>query len=339
MVLFGYVGFIYFVWERGVPILYDDIEMGRIAAVRGMNYVFAAILQLVNASLLVVVLFYPRRRVRMAVVLGILFVPLVAMGYRSPVGAVLVFMLMWHSFAVGRIGFARGVLLMQLLLAAAVTVGMARSLFSGGAPGSWLLHWLVSTSVQFREIAFALDELPSRLMGSTYLAGVLLFIPRALLPSKPDGMGLYLRDVLYSSGFQGGGVRVSQFGEALLNFGYVGVIVGMVLLGLGAFWVTRYLRQAALRRTEGRMYAIFVGLIILRLLLTAVATDFAGIVFALFRDGVVLLAIARFCFPRHHGPPPAPCPQLARSEVPIDTRKDTLVGAARPEWSRDRSEQ
>ena len=62
---------------------------------------------------------------------------------------------------------------------------------------------------------------------------ILFPIPRQLWTEKPSGEYIRIYEQLYGSGDIGKGVAVMSYGEYYLAFGYVGVVVGYLLLGIG----------------------------------------------------------------------------------------------------------
>ncbi len=71
--------------------------------------------------------------------------------------------------------------------------------------------------------------------GSTYLGLPFFFIPRVIWPGKPSSLTNFLVTERYFPGsdpYQAGVAAVSLFGEFYLNFGTVGVLIGMFLWGI-----------------------------------------------------------------------------------------------------------
>jgi len=77
----------------------------------------------------------------------------------------------------------------------------------------------------------------SMLLGKTYLAGLLSFIPRSLLEFRGTyALGVYTAEVVGFSPEEHAGLRPGIFGEAFLNFGLIGVI----FLGFIGGYILRY---------------------------------------------------------------------------------------------------
>lgn len=67
--------------------------------------------------------------------------------------------------------------------------------------------------------------------GKEYLQGATSFIPRFLYPEKPISFDYFLKKKLNRT-FSGGGLPPTSIGSLFLNFGFSGVILGMLLIGM-----------------------------------------------------------------------------------------------------------
>jgi hypothetical protein len=80
-------------------------------------------------------------------------------------------------------------------------------------------------------------DTPLRL-GATYVAWPSLFIPRALWPGKPESLGIqFLLDAFGTKEYQG--FAFTPVAEAYVNFGWVGPLISVALLGLLLAWLVR----------------------------------------------------------------------------------------------------
>ena len=85
----------------------------------------------------------------------------------------------------------------------------------------------------------------SYLLGKTFLYTVVMFVPRALWPGKP---GNPVRDMIehaLNSRARASGTAVANLGELYANFGLLGIILGMYLLGWALSALKRRLRKAS----------------------------------------------------------------------------------------------
>jgi hypothetical protein len=107
--------------------------------------------------------------------------------------------------------------------------------------GNLALRYIVGNFEQLRNAQEVLAHVPSSLpyqYGKTAGALLLKPIPRTILPSKPLGAsGLFTRE-FYPDAFDAGfATIVSAQTEFYMNFGWVGVVLGMALLGRCSGWL------------------------------------------------------------------------------------------------------
>nr|WP_281847382.1 O-antigen polysaccharide polymerase Wzy [Olleya namhaensis] len=114
-----------------------------------------------------------------------------------------------------------------------------------------------------------------------HLKGVLFFyIPNQFWPTKPSGSGSVLANNLNYDGFSN--VAVSFFGEGFLNFGYIGILMFIVVLAkLNSYFDCRFWMQ---EKSESYFTIIYLLMIpfeffILRGSLKAPFANFCGYVF------------------------------------------------------------
>lgn len=93
--------------------------------------------------------------------------------------------------------------------------------------------------------------------GATYVAWPSLFIPRALWPGKPESLGLqFLLDAFGTKEWQG--FAYTPVTEAFVNFGWVGPLISMSLVGLLMHAIVRGARAHPIRYLVA--YALLVEL-------------------------------------------------------------------------------
>lgn len=124
-------------------------------------------------------------------------------------------------------------------------------LAAGGAMQGWgykgftletLLAPLESDLSTYRTFYSMVERYPSQysyLMGKTFLYSLILFIPRAIWPGKPDNP---VRDMIENSlnkKARVSGTAVANIGEFYANFGLLGIVVFMYLLG----WIAASLKK------------------------------------------------------------------------------------------------
>ena len=99
------------------------------------------------------------------------------------------------------------------------------------------------------------------LYGQSYAEVVTRFVPRAIWPGKPPGIGDETRRIFYPARYNertGAGVPPSLFGELVWNFHFPGVIVGMMLLGFGVRTSVEYLNRSRQNPWTVLFYALTV---------------------------------------------------------------------------------
>ncbi len=66
--------------------------------------------------------------------------------------------------------------------------------------------------------------------GGEYLQSAVMFVPRFIYPDKPVSFDYFLKEKLKRR-FEGGGLPPTPVGSLYLNFGFAGVVFGMILIG------------------------------------------------------------------------------------------------------------
>jgi oligosaccharide repeat unit polymerase len=66
--------------------------------------------------------------------------------------------------------------------------------------------------------------------GASFLSAFVLFVPRQIWPSKPTTAWAYMQEFL-PEGFSNPNISYTILGELFLNFGLLGVVIGMLLTG------------------------------------------------------------------------------------------------------------
>ena len=114
------------------------------------------------------------------------------------------------------------------------------------------------------------DELPFQ-WGSTFLPIFFKPIPRSIMPSKPLGASGLMTSSLYPKDYEAGlAPAASAWGEWYINFWWIGIVVGMGLMGAlasGTYWM--------LHRTSGPA-AVFMYVFSALAIIVWLRTDFNG---------------------------------------------------------------
>lgn len=157
------------------------------------------------------------------------------------------------------------------------------------SPMRGLLGDLSRAEIQAFEV-YRLSEHPERYelrWGWTYAASVLTVIPRALWPEKPSGKQAAATDLQLGQGTWKAGAQKSSrvfglAGEAMLNFGRMGVPLLFALFGTAMGWYRR--KMYALQLSDARFF--LVPIFTLTAFLTVVA-DSDNLSFGLLRAGTL----------------------------------------------------
>lgn len=93
------------------------------------------------------------------------------------------------------------------------------------------------------------------LYGESYLGALLFFVPRAVWPDKPRGIGAIYVSEVYGQGEDSYGIPVGPVGEAYWNFDLPGVVLIFFLYGIFHRWLATFLLRNPNRRVA---WAFFV---------------------------------------------------------------------------------
>lgn len=90
--------------------------------------------------------------------------------------------------------------------------------------------------------------------GSTFIATLVLYVPRALWEDKPIGFGSVLAKMLLKEGTYGEGTSLAALspGEWFYNFGILGIVLMVVVLGLAIRWLDGVLHRVLERSLDTR---------------------------------------------------------------------------------------
>lgn len=89
-------------------------------------------------------------------------------------------------------------------------------------------------TINFIVFEYLLEVVPEshpHLLGSGFVPGLLFFIPRVIWPTKPVGSGYVATQIFLADNEPDYTIATTIIGELFLNFGLIGVIVGMFLIG------------------------------------------------------------------------------------------------------------
>ncbi len=127
--------------------------------------------------------------------------------------------------------------------------------------------------------------------GETYVVSAAVVIPRALWPNKPLSRSRALTNLFYGEGtYEGGSIRSSRIlgllGEALLNFGMVGIPIMYLIFGIVVGWYRKKL--LTMDPGDGRLF--IVPLFTLAFMLAPFG-DSDNIAFGFLKNGALPIAV------------------------------------------------
>ncbi len=215
------------------------------------------------------------------------------------------------------------------------TLRIVGDFLSSSRPGEYFVEGLIKsggrldalgvTSVLVRDTPGRSPYQHGRTLGLIFVA----FVPRALWPDKPGiSLGQWIT-TNYGSGAQvESSTGPSQLGEFYINFGYFGVIAGMLFLG----FVMRLAHETLLRHpaTTPALLAGVVLLFNLALKFTgSVAATYASVILLLAPIGLAHVAVRTFLGTRPVGAAESRAGVLARGESG-ESPPSVGQGAGRP---------
>ncbi len=240
---------IYFLISNRVYLLGDDVNANRIAAQSGNGL----ILYIAQLPILIVPMMYDLyhrgkiegirtiRKYELVIAVVLASVALMFSGFRAPL------MSMYICLAVlyirkNKIKNIKIIGVGVVFVIVIEILGVVRSNLSASTATatSFIASFQTSFVVNCYNLKYVFDAFPSRVplqQGYTYLINLIM-----LLPGPDPDFTLWLKDQLNLS-FSGGGVTPTILGEFYINFGIIGIYVGMFLLGVTGVHIFRYFRR------------------------------------------------------------------------------------------------
>lgn len=182
------------------------------------------------------------------------FITFSALGSRSRLVMVLVPVLFVHHFMIKKLKTSYIVVILISIWLAYIVFGQKRSTIEYGyyetaqkmASSYFLVSYLTDHDdlMEFRATLDVVDHYPDKedfLLGSTILTPITNWVPRRIWPNKPDSAS-----VKYTSKFRplawskGGTAPPGYIGEWYMNFGFPGIVIGMIFLGVAVRVLKEY---------------------------------------------------------------------------------------------------
>lgn len=208
----------------------------------GLGLIEALCLSLLNATLLFYIWFFLKKKTvdkTFVIFLSLNLFIFVINDYRGALMGYLISIAMVYYYLVKPFSikhYFAGFVMIALIAAA---IGAHRSGTLSGAGSSGMLSMgaeiATETAVEFDNYVetFEMFKHQDYLHGSTLVPIVTLPIPRAIFPDKNKYLtaGEYFKDY-HNHTYISVGERLSYVGELFMNWGYIGIVCGMLLLGI-----------------------------------------------------------------------------------------------------------
>jgi oligosaccharide repeat unit polymerase len=243
---------LFFSRAGGIPILFKNVEEGRVEAISGNAYI-----AFIALSVSYFFLAYWAQHLasggkpldrRMVLLFVVVVLIQISFGYRNKLVWFVVTLLVAYNYLYRRVKLRYGVYLVLLMLILVVLAGIWRA---STARGDDSLNLALGGVVRYGEHMFkrstvgliAVTEIFPEQEGFSYGRVYISYTFNMLLPGHQVGLGQWLKEAKGLE-FRGGGLPPSLVGDFYLNFGVPGVLVGFFLLGLvlscAYSWMRRY---------------------------------------------------------------------------------------------------
>jgi oligosaccharide repeat unit polymerase len=182
---------------------------------------------------------------------------LVGLGRRLPLLLGLFPLVAYYHYGIRRIPLVRATLLMVTAVLAMMVIARVRSVRADVALTDHIrenasVAWVDPGQSEFTGASFvtltllnAVPEQHGHRYGATYLQSLLILVPRAVYPERPEPLNVWLARTFFPRAYaKGGGYAGALVGEAYLNFSFLGPVVVLLLMGVFCAWLGRLLRTA-----------------------------------------------------------------------------------------------
>ena len=215
---------IYYVKNRSL-LSSSGMESGRIEAMRGAGMlIYGTQLHIVTISLLFLELKKKKCNKLLFWTLSIIaWLQMISMGFRSPV-AISILIIIIIQLLNGKLNLNK---LMPILFIAIIFFS-SYGIYRSGKTTTLYFTLRNQFYIQLFNLNRVFDYFPRKIHfqhGGIYFMNYIM-----LLPGPQDDFTLWLKKILEMQ-FAGGGVTPTVFGEFFLNFGKVGIFIGLLILG------------------------------------------------------------------------------------------------------------
>lgn len=183
------------------------------------------------------------------VFLGVIALPLIAItGTKSAALSPIMSLVILYT-ATSRVSIGRASLLAGGFVSFVLLIPLLNALRQGSGTTDPLVEFFYGNAFSdLRDFAWFLAYWKGEyFLGLTYLAGFMSFLPRALSPFREQyAYGVVTATTVGFSPLSHAGLRIGIFGEPFINFGWVGVIIAGLFMGVSI----RYLHQWVCRSED-----------------------------------------------------------------------------------------
>ncbi|MCK4460426.1 MAG: hypothetical protein KAW46_01410 [candidate division Zixibacteria bacterium] len=259
---------------------------------------------------IVVMLFHAKKKRSWMLLAAVTIVIILLTAKRGPLLLPLVYVGLSYSI------MKRSIKPLILTVVSVVVIGVVMNLAvvsDDGLLASFLIPLSTSAFVGVRELTRLLTLANGELLcGKTYLAGFLSFIPTEWFEFKANYN--YIRYVMNLEGVDpslSGGMRASYIGEALINFGMLGVVAVSYVFGMVVSTIDVWFFRSRWIKRHG-MAGLVLGITIFHLGILAFFENGSSATLFFLNRTAVLWILILICFPSKKS-----ARERARTEIPV----------------------
>lgn len=212
-----------------IEFIFQDLENNRVLAMQGSGVIIHFAYAMIPATwILYYCNFNMKRDYKIYIAFFVDIIFLMLMGFRARILELLLVAIIIRNFY-KPLKIKKLMIVGTALIVLVSILQIVRILISGGQLKSGIDSLINTIAVGSINLKHIFSAFPSRVpfqYGYTYWLGI-----NILLPTTSMDATLWLKEVLGLS-FAGGGVAPTILGEFFINFGYIGIFIGMLLLGV-----------------------------------------------------------------------------------------------------------
>ena len=232
---FATLACIYYFYKNH-SLLFNNLNDGRIAALSGNGMIF----YILKLHMMIVPFMYEeykKKKIKPSIfwLLALLAgIQLLVTGFRTPVMSMVAVMIIIDIYQ-GRTSLKKAMPVVTIAMVAAILYGTVRN---GSDASSLYKIGRGQLFVGLQNLNYVFNAFPNKCSfqhGYTYLINLIM-----LKPGPDLDYTLWLKQVL-GMNFSGGGVTPTILGEFYMNFGYMGIFIGMFLFGVIVAFIDKWL--------------------------------------------------------------------------------------------------